>query len=121
MQRTEAPAGLSVGQIGVLAFAYPAVWGFRQLWTGHLSDRHGRKRLVVAGMLLQGAALAGIALASSFALWAVASAALGLGTALVYPTLLAVVGDVAHPAWRGSAVGVYRFWRDGGYAAGTPR
>jgi MFS family permease len=79
----------------------------------------GRKPLIVAGMLLQGAAIAAIAASSGFAAWGLAAAALGLGTALVYPTLLAAVADVAAPAWRASAIGVYRLWRDLGFAAGA--
>jgi MFS family permease len=114
-----AGAGLSVGRIGVLAALYPAVWGACQLVTGALSDRWGRKRPIVAGMLLQGAALAGVAMADTFTGWALAAAALGVGTALVYPTLLAAIGDVAHPGWRGRAVGVYRLWRDGGFVVGA--
>ncbi|HEX6076554.1 MAG TPA: MFS transporter [Micromonosporaceae bacterium] len=114
-----AAAGLSLTQIGVLAALYPAVWGLGQLATGPASDRWGRKGFIVAGMLLQGAALAGIAAASTFPVWALAAVALGLGTALVYPTLLAVIGDVAHPRWRARAVGVYRLWRDGGFAVGA--
>jgi MFS family permease len=114
-----AAAGLSVGEIGVLAALYPAVWGVGQLVTGGLSDRWGRKGLIVAGMLLQAVALAMVAGVDSFPLWAVAAALLGAGTAMVYPTLLAAVGDVAHPAWRARAVGVYRLWRDGGFAVGA--
>lgn len=114
-----AAAGLSVGEIGVLSFLYPAVWGVLQLWTGALSDRWGRKRLIAGGMLLQGIALAGIAIGDGFTAWAVGATLLGAGTAMVYPTLLAAIGDVAHPRWRGSAVGVYRLWRDGGYAVGA--
>ncbi|WP_416952605.1 MFS transporter [Nocardioides sp. T5] len=114
-----AGAGLSVGRIGILAALYPAVWGVGQLLTGALSDRWGRKWLIVAGMWLQAAALALIALADSFAAWAVAAALLGAGTAMVYPTLLASIGDVAHPAWRARSVGVYRLWRDGGFAVGA--
>lgn len=114
-----AAAGLPVGKIGVLAFLYPAVWGTLQLWTGGLSDRIGRKRLIVGGMVAQGGALAAIAIADSFAGWLGGMALLGAGTAMVYPTLLAAVGDVAHPSWRGAAVGVYRFWRDAGYVAGA--
>jgi len=114
-----AAAGLSIGQIGVLSFLYPAVWGILQLWTGALSDRWGRKRLIAGGMLLQGVALAAIARSNEFWPWAVAATVLGAGTAMVYPTLLASIGDVAHPRWRGSAVGVYRLWRDGGYAVGA--
>jgi MFS family permease len=114
-----AAAGLPVAQIGILAAIYPAVWGLAQVGTGALSDRIGRKGLIVAGMLVQAIAIAVIAAGSSFAVWAVAAAALGLGTAMVYPTLLAAVADVAQPSWRGSAVGVYRLWRDLGFAAGA--
>jgi MFS family permease len=114
-----AQAGLQVGQIGVLAAAYPAVWCLGQLLTGPLSDRWGRKGLIVAGMWLQAAALALVAACSTFGLWLAGAALLGAGTAMVYPTLLAAVGDVAHPAWRASAVGVYRLWRDGGFAVGA--
>ena len=114
-----AAAGLSVAQIGVLAALYPAVWGLGQLVTGALSDRTGRKPLITAGMLLQAVALGLVAATHSFALWALAAVLLGAGTAMVYPTLLAAVGDVAHPAWRARAVGVYRLWRDGGFAIGA--
>ncbi|MGN6301694.1 MAG: MFS transporter [Angustibacter sp.] len=114
-----AAAGLSIGQIGVLVALYPAVWGVGQLVTGGLSDRLGRKWMIAGGMLLQAFALALIATVSTFAWWAVAAVLLGTGTALVYPTLLAAIGDVAHPAWRARAVGVYRLWRDGGFAAGA--
>jgi MFS family permease len=114
-----ASAGLSVGRIGVLAALYPAVWGLGQLGTGALSDRIGRKQLIVAGMLTQALALATVAAADSFALWSLAAVLLGAGTAMVYPTLLAVVGDVAHPAWRARAVGTYRLWRDLGFAIGA--
>ena len=114
-----AAAGLDVAQIGILSFTYPAVWGLLQLWTGALSDRWGRKRLIAGGMLVQGGALAAIALVRGFWPWVGGTALLGVGTAMVYPTLLAAVGDVAHPRWRASAVGVYRLWRDGGYAVGA--
>lgn len=114
-----AAAGLSVGKIGVLAALYPAVWGVGQLITGALSDRVGRKWMIAAGMWLQAAALAIIATVNAFGLWALAAVLLGAGTAMVYPTLLASIGDVAHPAWRARAVGVYRLWRDGGFAAGA--
>ncbi|MGQ0646480.1 MAG: MFS transporter [Gemmatimonadaceae bacterium] len=114
-----AAAGLSVGQVGTLAFIYPGTWGIVQLWTGTLSDRIGRKWLIAGGMLLQGLALGGTALARGFLPWLFFGVLLGLGTAMVYPTLLAAVGDVAHPSWRSSAVGVYRFWRDMGYAFGA--
>jgi MFS family permease len=114
-----ADAGLSIARIGVLAAIYPAVWGIGQLATGALSDRVGRKWLIVAGMWIQGCAIALIAALSGFGAWAFGAALLGAGTAMVYPTLLAAVGDVAHPQWRGSAVGVYRLWRDGGFAIGA--
>jgi MFS family permease len=114
-----AGAGLSVGRIGILAALYPAVWGVGQLFTGALSDRWGRKWLIASGMWLQALALALIALADSFAVWAIAAVLLGAGTAMVYPTLLASIGDVAHPAWRARSVGVYRLWRDGGFAVGA--
>ena len=114
-----ATAGLTLTQIGALAALYPAVWGLGQLATGPISDRYGRKPLIVAGMLLQGGALVWIAAAGSFTSWATAAVLLGAGTAMVYPTLLAAIGDVAHPAWRARAVGVYRLWRDGGFAVGA--
>ncbi|WP_433258082.1 MFS transporter [Streptosporangium sp. CA-135522] len=114
-----AARGLSVAEFGVLAALYPAVWGFGQMLTGWWSDRVGRKRLITAGMLIQAAAIAAVAAGDAFAIWAFAQVLLGVGTALVYPTLLAVVGDVAHPAWRARAVGVYRLWRDGGFAVGA--
>lgn len=114
-----AAAGLDIATIGILSFIYPAVWGILQLWTGALSDKIGRKWLIAGGMILQGLALAAIAFTRGFWPWAAAAAALGAGTAMVYPTLLACIGDVAHPAWRGSAVGVYRLWRDSGYAIGA--
>jgi MFS family permease len=114
-----AAAGLSVARIGVLAALYPAVWGAAQLVTGAWSDRAGRKPLIVGGMLTQAAALAFVAAADTFAVWAGAAVLLGAGTAMAYPTLLAAVGDVAHPAWRARAVGVYRLWRDAGFAVGA--
>jgi len=114
-----AQAGLGVGRIGVLAAAYPAVWGLGQLVTGPLSDRLGRKRLIVGGMWSQAVALALIAATSAFGPWLAGAVLLGAGTAMVYPTLLAAVGDVAHPDWRATAVGVYRLWRDAGFAVGA--
>ena len=112
-------SGLGVAQIGLLAGIYPAVWGTAQLFTGALSDQLGRKDMIVAGMMLQGAAIISLPFLHGFAWWAVAMVLLGLGTALVYPTLLAAISDVAHPEWRASAVGVYRLWRDSGYAIGA--
>src|SRR4029077_5807403 len=106
-------------RIGILVAVYPAVWSVGQLATGALSDRWGRKHLITAGMLSQAAGLAMIAPGDRFMWWLAATALLGAGTAMVYPTLLAAVGDVAHPLWRASAVGVYRFWRDSGYVVGA--
>jgi len=114
-----ATTGLSVDRIGILIAVYPAVWGAGQIVTGALSDRWGRKHLITAGMLTQAAALALIATVDSFGWWIATSALLGAGTAMVYPTLLATIGDVAHPLWRARAVGIYRLWRDSGYAAGA--
>lgn len=114
-----AAAGVSIARIGVLAALYPAVWGLGQLYTGGLSDRIGRKPLIVGGMLTQSVALAWIAATGSFAPWALGAMVLGAGTAMVYPTLLAAIGDVAHPRWRARSVGVYRLWRDGGFAIGA--
>ena len=114
-----AAGGLSIVQIGLLAGIYPGIWGITQLLTGALSDRLGRKGMIVGGMLLQGMAIELLPLVQGFTWWVVAMVLLGLGTALVYPTLLAAVSDVAHPAWRASAVGVYRLWRDSGYAIGA--
>jgi len=112
-------AGLSIAQIGWLAAIYPAVWGLGQLYTGALSDRIGRKRLIVAGMWLQSAGIVCIIFAAGFQGFASGAALLGAGTAMVYPTLLAAIGDSAHPSWRASSVGVYRLWRDSGYAFGA--
>ena len=114
-----AAAGISVGRIGVQAAIYPAVWGLGQLVTGAWSDGVGRKPLIVAGMWTQAVAIGLIAAGTSFVAWAAAMTLLGIGTALVYPTLLAAVADVAHPRWRASAVGVYRLWRDAGFAVGA--
>jgi MFS family permease len=114
-----AAGGLGIAQIGLLAGIYPAVWGTAQLLTGALSDRLGRKGMIVGGMILQGAAIGLLPLLHGFGGWALTMSLLGLGTSLVYPTLLAAVSDVAHPDWRASAVGVYRLWRDSGYALGA--
>ncbi len=111
--------GLSIAQIGLLAGIYPGVWGVTQLVTGALSDRIGRKGMIAGGMMLQGVAIGLLPFTRGFAWWAVDLILLGLGTALVYPTLLAAVSDVVHPNWRASAVGVYRLWRDSGYAIGA--
>ncbi len=114
-----AHAGLSVARIGILVALYPAVWGVGQLLAGPLSDHWGRKWMIVTGMGTQALALALVAAGHSWGPWLAATALLGVGTALVYPTLLAAVGDVAHPQWRATAVGVYRLWRDAGFAVGA--
>ncbi|HWO69987.1 MAG TPA: MFS transporter [Actinomycetota bacterium] len=111
--------GLSVGAVGALAAIYPAVWGLGQLLCGAVSDRLGRKRMIAGGMWVQAAAIGLIAAGAGFPAWTAGSVLLGVGTAMVYPTLLAAIADVAHPAWRASAVGVYRLWRDAGYAVGA--
>ncbi|WP_244285302.1 MFS transporter [Cryobacterium shii] len=114
-----AAGGLSIARIGILAAVYPAVWGAGQLITGGLSDRIGRKWLIVGGMIVQALALGLVAGGHSFDIWLVAAVLLGAGTAMVYPTLLAAIGDVAHPEWRARSVGIYRLWRDGGFAVGA--
>jgi MFS family permease len=111
--------GLSIAKIGILAAIYPAVWGVGQLVTGAWSDHIGRKWLIAGGMWLQAGAIGLIAVSRGFGPWAFGAVLLGAGTAMVYPTLLAAVGDVAHPTWRASSVGVYRFWRDAGFAVGA--
>jgi MFS family permease len=114
-----ATAGMTIAQIGMLAAIYPAVWACAQIYAGALSDRVGRKWLIAGGMWIQAVGI-GVTVAS-VQFWAFAAGAvlMGLGTAMVYPTLLAAIGDVAHPSWRASAVGVYRLWRDLGYAIGA--
>ncbi|MUK03243.1 MFS transporter [Vibrio cholerae] len=112
-------SGLSLNQVGILAAVYPAVWGAGQLFTGAASDRWGRKWLIVAGMFVQATGLATVAAAHTFRPWLFAAILLGLGTAMVYPALLAAIGDVAHPLWRARSVGIYRLWRDGGFAIGA--
>ncbi|MBT8077007.1 MAG: MFS transporter [Gammaproteobacteria bacterium] len=114
-----AAASMDIRQIGWLAAIYPAVWGLGQLFTGALSDRFGRKPFIMYGMWLQSAGIAVVVSSAALPGFAVGSVLLGVGTAMVYPTLLAAIGDVAHPAWRASAVGVYRLWRDLGYAFGA--
>lgn len=114
-----AGAGMNLTQIGTLAAVYPSVWGICQLFTGALSDRIGRKGLIVAGMWLQALAIMLIIVTATFIWFVLAAVLLGIGTAMVYPTLLAAIGDVVNPAWRASTVGVYRLWRDLGYAFGA--
>lgn len=124
-------ANIPLTSIAMLAAIYPATWGIAQLYTGYLSDRVGRKVLIAWGMIVQAVGIAlvaathhisatqAIAATHTFAAFALGSVLLGIGTAMVYPTLLAAIGDVAHPHWRASSVGVYRFWRDSGYAVGA--
>lgn len=114
-----ASAGMNLAQVGLLAAIYPATWGFAQLVTGALSDRIGRKPLIVWGMWIQAAGIAVMTVVHEFAGFVIGAVSLGIGTAMVYPALLAAIGDVAHPSWRASAVGVYRLWRDLGYAIGA--
>ncbi len=114
-----AAQGLSLAQIGMLTAIYPAMWGVGQLATGVLSDRLGRKGMIACGMWVQALAIFLIVLVHGFWPGLCGAVLLGVGTALVYPTLLAAVGDVAHPTFRASAVGVYRLWRDSGYAVGA--
>ncbi|TGT71201.1 MFS transporter [bacterium M00.F.Ca.ET.159.01.1.1] len=111
--------GLGVERIGILKAVYPAVWGMFQVATGPLSDRWGRKGLIVAGMWVQAAGLFTTALTRDFGWWLLASLLLGLGTAMVYPSLIAAVSDASHPSWRARSLSVYRFWRDLGYAIGA--
>jgi MFS family permease len=114
-----AGAGLSLEQIGLIAATYPGVWGLSQLFTGALSDHWGRKWLIATGMWIQAVGIWIFVVGQNFWPWLAGAILLGLGTAMVYPTLLAAISDVAHPNWRASAVGVYRLWRDGGYAIGA--
>lgn len=111
--------GLGVERVGILKAVYPVVWGIGQIVTGPLSDRWGRKGLIVAGMWVQAAGLVLTALTGRFEWWFVASVLLGLGTAMVYPSLIAAVSDASHPTWRARSLSVYRFWRDLGYAIGA--
>lgn len=110
---------MNLSQIGWLAAIYPASWGILQLFTGHLSDLYGRKWFIVWGMWVQAIGIAVTAVSSDFWGFALGGLFLGAGTAMVYPTLLATIGDVAHPSWRASSVGIYRLWRDSGYAIGA--
>jgi MFS family permease len=112
-------ARMNLSQVGTLAAIYPATWGVAQLVTGAWSDRVGRKWLIACGMWVQAIGIGTVAMSHAFAGFAVGAVLLGLGTAMVYPTLLATIGDVAHPSWRASSVGIYRLWRDLGYAIGA--
>ncbi|WGS47274.1 MFS transporter (plasmid) [Burkholderia sp. JSH-S8] len=111
--------GLGVERIGILKAVYPVVWGVCQVVTGPLSDRWGRKGLIVTGMWVQAAGLLLTASTTQFGWWLAASVLLGLGTAMVYPSLIAAVSDASEPGWRARSLSVYRFWRDLGYAIGA--
>jgi MFS family permease len=111
--------GLGVEYIGVLKAVYPTVWGVLQTVTGPLSDRWGRKGLIVWGMWVQAAGVFVTAAVSDFRWWLAGSVLLGIGTAMVYPTLLAAISDASHPTWRARSLSIYRFWRDMGYAVGA--
>ncbi len=111
--------GLGVERIGILKAIYPASWGILQVATGPLSDRFGRKGLIVAGMWVQSAGLFLTAATRAFEWWLLGSLLLGIGTAMVYPSLIAAVSDASHPSWRARSLSVYRFWRDLGYAIGA--
>ncbi|WP_181519913.1 MFS transporter [Anoxybacillus ayderensis] len=111
--------GLSVSQIGIIVAVYPASWGICQLFTGIISDRFDRKKMIAYGMWLQALAMWFMLIVDHMTLWILGAALLGLGTAIVYPTLQAAIGDVTAVHWRASAMGVYRFWRDSGYAIGA--
>jgi MFS family permease len=111
--------GLDVARIGVVKAVYPAVWGILQIATGPLSDRFGRKGLIAWGMVVQAGGIWLTVLMPEYTAWLAGAVLQGLGTAMVYPTLLAAITDHAHPTWRASSLGVYRFWRDLGYAVGA--
>jgi MFS family permease len=114
-----AALGLGVQRIGVVKAVYPVCWGLLQIATGPLSDRWGRKGLIAWGMIIQATGIWLTVLVPAYGVWIVAAALQGLGTAMVYPTLLAAITDHAQPTWRASSLGVYRFWRDLGYAVGA--
>jgi MFS family permease len=114
-----AAANMGLDQIGTLAAIYPATWGIAQIGTGALSDRLGRKWLIATGMWVQALGIGVVIVSTSFTGFAAGGVLLGIGTAMVYPTLLAAIGDVALPSWRASSVGVYRLWRDSGYVVGA--
>src|SRR5213594_3097178 len=114
-----AARGVTLDRIAVVTATYPLVWGIGQLATGALSDRWGRKWMIASGMWVQAVGITALVVGRAFSSWMAGATLLGIGTALVYPTLLAAVSDVAHPDWRASAVGVYRLWRDSGYAVGA--
>ena len=111
--------GLGIVQIGWVTGVYGAVWAGSQLWTGALSDAVGRKKTIVAGLWVLGAGVAAVTLVTGIAAWIAAAAVMGVGMALLYPNLIAAMADISHPAWRSTALGAYRYWRDTGYAIGA--
>jgi len=114
-----ASLGLGVAAIGTIKAVYPAAWGVLQVFTGPLSDRWGRKWLIAAGMIVQAGGISLTVQIPTYPAWMAGALLQGIGTAMVYPTLLAAISDVAHPEWRATTMGVYRFWRDLGYAVGA--
>ncbi len=114
-----ASLGLGVAAIGTIKAVYPATWGILQLLTGPLSDRWGRKWLIAGGMVVQAGGIWLTVQVPVYTAWMIGALLQGIGTAMVYPTLLAAISDVAHPEWRATAMGAYRFWRDLGYALGA--
>ena len=111
--------GLGVSAIGTIKAVYPAAWGILQVFTGPLSDRCGRKWLIAGGMMVQAGGIWLTVQVPVYTAWMIGALVQGIGTAMVYPTLLAAISDVAHPEWRATAMGAYRFWRDLGYALGA--
>lgn len=111
--------GLSIVETGWVVGTYGLVWGASQLWTGPLSDKFGRKGPIVGGMWICGAGVAMTVMGAGMVWWLISAAVAGVGMALLYPTLIASISDISHPDWRGSSLGVYRFWRDGGYGVGA--
>jgi MFS family permease len=114
-----AAVGLSLPEIGWLASVYPAVFGIGQSFTGPISDKIGRKWLISSGMWVQALGIAAIAAGNRFSVFLFGAVLLGVGAAMVYPTIPAAIGDIAHPTWRAGSIGVFRFWRDLGYAVGA--
>ena len=111
--------GLSVDQVGVVVGVYGGVWGILQLYTGKLADDIGRRLPVITGMVIAGIGVLATVLVHGYWSWIVTAGITGVGMALLYPTLITVVGDAAHPTWRATGLGVYRMWRDAGYAFGA--
>ena len=111
--------GFDLHQIGIIVATYPAVWGLGQLYSGKLADKYCKKTLLFIGMFIQGIALLGMISANSFSWFIILSSLLGIGTAIVYPTFLAAISDYTHPDQRPKSIGIFRLWRDFGYAIGA--